>query len=132
MTTPMLTPRPWWLIWLPANAWMTLTPRIFFPAGIDPTLFPEIVAHEEVHIRQQADGLTWWVVRYLFSRSFRLQAEAEGYAAEIHYLSSHGAQQAANDATDNAVNELSGPGYCWAASSPMDALEAINEALANL
>lgn len=56
---------------------------IYAPTGRQPT--PDMVAHEETHLRQQADSggaVAWWD-RYLADRAFRLEQEVEAYRAQI-------------------------------------------------
>ena len=69
-----------------------LVPRKFDALTIYPCIFmrPEsalntpLIAHEMVHYREQKDA--WvipWLLRYAFSKPFRLYAEIRGYKAQI-------------------------------------------------
>lgn len=44
---------------------------------------PAVLAHEMVHVRQWWRGMLIHSLRYLWSRSYRMRAEAEAYAAQI-------------------------------------------------
>lgn len=81
----MFKVKPWWLrILTPAHAWVTIHPNIYVPRGVDVFSFPEVVAHEKVHLRQQeALGRGRWLREYLLRSSFRLQQEAEAVATEL-------------------------------------------------
>lgn len=81
----MLKVKPWWLrILTPAFTWVTFHPTIYVPRGVDAFSFPEILAHEKIHLRQQEEVGKWrYLWRYLTSAPFRLRMEAEGVAAEI-------------------------------------------------
>ena len=83
----MLKPKPSWLQRVtPSSAWVTIAPHIYYPDHVkDPTLYPDIIAHEEVHIKQQeAMGLTVWMTRYFGDRLFRMDQECQAAAAQIH------------------------------------------------
>jgi len=74
-----------------ANA-ITIYPFIL----IRPEKFtPDILVHEETHIRQfQKQPIIWWF-RYLFSKEFKLKEECEAYANQIAYLVKHGGDKEA-------------------------------------
>lgn len=59
---------------------------IYNPSGTHVT--KDLIAHEEVHERQQG-GLphVWWE-RYLIDSQFRLQEETEAYARQYQYICS--------------------------------------------
>ena len=43
--------------------------------------------HERTHVRQQKRwGTAYWYWKYITSKSFRLEAEAEAYAVELLYI----------------------------------------------
>jgi hypothetical protein len=116
MSEPQLRPHPWWLFWLPSWFWITISPCIYHPSNVDPAKWPAIVAHESVHLRQQAAGSkVWWFLRYIFSGKFRLTVEAEGYAAEIILDRQIYAPLVAVRALDEAAAALAGWPYFWAA-----------------
>ena len=82
----MLKPKPQWLQRItPAGTWVTLAPHIYHPTYVTkPELYPDIIAHEEVHIRQQtAMGLKVWLTRYMVDKTFRMHQECEATAAQI-------------------------------------------------
>lgn len=83
-----MRPRPWWINLFVRDkaAWVTFWGVIYHPKGIDPAQLPAYIAHEEIHVRQQrATFFPWWALKYLCSRSFRLDQEAEGFAAELKF-----------------------------------------------
>lgn len=53
---------------------------VYNPSG--GTLSAELVAHEAVHIKQQAAGAEEWWARYLEDEQFRLEQELEAHRAE--------------------------------------------------
>jgi len=81
----MFKAKPWWLRWFTGKgAWVTITPNIYVPKGVDPYSYPAIVEHEKVHLRQQEVYGKWrWLLTYLLSRQFMLSQEAEGIAMEL-------------------------------------------------
>lgn len=83
----MLKPKPLWLQQVtPSNTWVTIAPDIYYPTYIkDPSLYPDVIAHEEVHIRQQESmGLSIWMARYFGDRLFRMDQECQAAAAQIN------------------------------------------------
>lgn len=84
----MLKIKPWWLnIFTPGYAWVTWLPCIYVPHGVDAFSWPEIIAHEKIHLRQQEEVGRWrYLWRYLTDADFRLDSEAEAMAVEILYL----------------------------------------------
>jgi hypothetical protein len=81
-----------------------------------------VIEHERVHVRQQArDGFCRFVWRYLTSRRWRLDYEAEAIAAEV--MAS--AEPARVGLLDWYAQALAGRVYRRAADSPMAALAAI-------
>ena len=84
----MLKPKPLWLQQVtPSSAWVTLAPHIYYPTYVTkPELYPDIIAHEKVHIYQQtAMGLKKWLSRYLLDRKFRVRQECQAAAAQIDF-----------------------------------------------
>lgn len=56
-------------------------PNIYNPFGRD--LTPDVVHHEEVHLRQQKDiGVDVWYNKYLHDAGFRLKQELEAYSEQ--------------------------------------------------
>jgi hypothetical protein len=124
----MLKPMPWWLRAVSATGtWITIYPNIYHPVGIDPYQFPEVIAHESVHLgRQESTGVAWWLVKYFLSRKFRLDEEVLGFAAELKC-------HPENDRERFLVcyaDMLSGSTYFWAAHSQADAEAALRAAIA--
>jgi len=81
----MFKSKPFWLRWFTSKGtWVTITPNIYVPDGVDPYSRPAVIAHEEVHIKQQnAYGKWRWLLTYCLSRQFMLEQEAEGIAMEL-------------------------------------------------
>jgi len=125
----MLKIRPWWLFFIPAGNWVTLSPWIYYPAGTDPAKYPNVVAHEHVHLQEQAGGLLAWVLHYLASRSYRLDMEARAYAAESQCCRALGDSDLAASTITQAASALASWSYLWAASTPAQAEAAIRSYL---
>jgi len=115
----MLKPRPWWLFFIPGDAWVTLAPYIYHPKTVVPEARPQVIAHENEHLDQQEKlGVKTWVWRYSTSRSFRLDQEARGVAREILFLEDHGLSVQAITVRMTEAKDLASGAYLWAASSP--------------
>lgn len=65
------------------NGVFTYAPHIYFPRG--GPLEVDLVKHEEVHIRQQAEagGAAAWWERYLKDPRFRMEQELEAYQVQF-------------------------------------------------
>ena len=62
----------------------TYSDTIYNPSGID---IPDyLMRHEETHSRQQGDEPDKWWMRYLRDQYFRIEQEAEAYAAEYDFI----------------------------------------------
>lgn len=128
--------KPWWLKPFSGDTWtITIWPNIYPEAAYwdnpnDPKWVP-LIAHEMVHLKQQAGTTTfypwgklkswWWELGYLLFKNVRLAAELPAYAKEI--------QTAKPDDRDwrywQAVHELAGPGYGHCAPDEDFAAQAI-------
>lgn len=65
---------------------------LYNPSGGD--IGPEIIAHEEVHIKQQTDfpgGPLEFVKEFVSNETFRFRQEVEAYKAQLEYEVKHGA-----------------------------------------
>lgn len=120
----MFRVRPWWLAWVGRGRWVTVYPHIYHPKDVRPELWPDVVAHERVHLAQQKGRLVRWLVRYALSRAFRLRQEAEGVAAEVAAVGPLNAEWVRHF----YAGQLSSFPYLWAARSRAEALRAIREA----
>lgn len=82
-----IKPRPWWLFFLGRDYWVTISPNVYHPKGVNPGLWPAIIEHETAHIWQQARyGLLRFLWRYIWSRQFRYDMEIEACRAELQAL----------------------------------------------
>lgn len=72
---------------IPRNVYYTYGDTIYNPDKLD--IPPEIIAHEEVHMRQQnynnEDASLWWG-KYLREPEFRLNQEARGYGRQYEVI----------------------------------------------
>ena len=91
----------------------------------NPNDYPQIEAHERVHLRQQSQANLWsWYFSYVFNGSFRLKVESEAVAEEVIYCQEHLGKNLADWTLLNYAKMLSGWQYLWCAS--------YNHALASL
>jgi hypothetical protein len=67
------------------------------------------IAHELVHVRQQADQPLWFWATYVVSPSWRLRWEAEAYAVQAR-------AGCPVDGDHGLAAYLSGPAYLWTAT----------------
>jgi hypothetical protein len=67
-------------IYLDIRRGLTLWPFMFLPLGARPW----IEAHEEAHYEQQRWTTPVWVIKYLFSKSFRWEVESAAFRREIN------------------------------------------------
>ena len=69
----------------------SLIPRPYDGVTVWPFIFvrPEkadnqsLINHEMIHYREQAWITPWWLLKYFFSRDFKLNAEARAYAVQV-------------------------------------------------
>lgn len=75
-----------------SNYMFTYGDTIYFPEGRSLDGRPDIIAHEEVHERQQSGWFMspekWWR-RYLKDNTFRYKQELEAYRLQWHYIQRH-------------------------------------------
>ena len=109
--------KPWYIGIFTKGRWVTTYPWINVPKNTDPTQFPWLVAHETVHLNQQkAMGFWKWLFKYYLHKSFRLDQEAEGAAAE--YLELIEEHRFPNQAwLEEYASEYAGSSYLWCADS---------------
>ena len=81
----MLKPKPFWLSWFTRpDVWVTIWPVVYYPVGVNPSEWPSILTHENVHLTQQETYGKWrWLWRYIWRGAFMLGQEAEAVAAEV-------------------------------------------------
>lgn len=105
--------------------WVMLKPAIYDDLRSDSPR-PQSVAtlrHELYHYEHQKANWLRFIVRYLGSRSFRLQEEVGAYAVSARVLRGYGLELD----VEARARSLSGPTYLWAASyeEAKAALEAV-------
>ena len=84
--------------------------KIYSPGS--KTLSPELIAHEQVHFRQQDDDPDAWWDRFLKEPKFRLQQELEAHRAEYHCLmTSNTPRSVRRRALKEIASRLSAPMY---------------------
>jgi hypothetical protein len=116
-----ILPKPWWLFWTGADTCQTIG-NIYCPDFVfrNQASFQHLLAHEAVHAREQeALGVARWLAKWAFSRSFRLHAEARGYAAQIALFPAD---------LDFACRALTSSLTLWAAKDRDQALAALRKA----
>jgi len=116
-------PKPWWLrVATKKWQWVTIDPKIYYPKGIDPLSRPAVIEHEKVHLAQQRNaGKLKWLIKYAFSKKFRLDQELEPIIVEIAYTPLARRKSVA----ERYATSLSGSAYHRAAKSYDEALERI-------
>lgn len=74
---------------------------------------PDLIAHEEVHVKQQMEmGVKEWWQKYFVDSSFRLSQEIEAYRAQWQWIEVNIKDRNAKDRFfRHIVNALSGPLY---------------------
>lgn len=83
-----IKPRPWWLFFLGSRYWVTISPHIYHPKGVNPSLWPSVIEHETQYLGQQSRiGLVKFLWRYIWSRQFRYDMEIPACRAELCALS---------------------------------------------
>jgi len=83
-------------------------PNIYSPAGIE--LRPDLIAHEEVHVKRQDDPAAWWE-QYLVDKDFRLREELIAYQAQYKYMVEHYDRAKRRGILLSIAKDLSGPMY---------------------
>ena len=62
---------------------------IYNPTKQDLANRPDLIVHEEVHMKQQGKSPDFWWERYFLNPEFRLEQEVEAYRAQYKYMSKH-------------------------------------------
>ena len=121
-----MKPKPCWLFFTGRDTWVTIAPTIYYPRSVsDPKHYPEVIVHESVHLqRQEAVGLTRWLLKYIFSRRFRFDEEILAIRAQLHVLP----VAYRLEAIQSFAKQLSGFQYFWAASEK-DVIAALGDCL---
>jgi len=106
------------------EAYFTYGGKIYITGNL-PYPPDDILAHEKVHIQQQGkDSALWWG-KYLRDTKFRVEQEAEGYAAQYRFLTKDCRDREKNfRVLHNLAQTLSGSLYDHCVSY-QDALKAI-------
>jgi hypothetical protein len=69
---------------LPETVCFTYGDKIYFPNGTE--LAGDLMAHEEVHKKQQGNNPEAWWDRYLIDKAFRQEQEVEAYAVQYLFV----------------------------------------------
>lgn len=76
------------------NVVFTYGDELYVPSGAKTKLDKPLLAHEEVHSRQQREiGIQWWWDRFLSEPTFRLSQELEAYREQYKAMSGMTAQK---------------------------------------
>ena len=111
--------QPWWLCWLPTGYTITLSPNIYTTDELlagPPSDLNDIIVHENVHLHQQAPGRFKFFFKYVFSRSFRYQAEFEAYCKQFQYYIDTNRPLLVDMWIIDTVEALSSSNYLWCVS----------------
>lgn len=84
-------------------------PNIYSPAGIE--LRPDLLVHEEVHVKRQGSDPDAWWEQYLVDKDFRLREELIAYQAQYKYMLEHYDRSKRRAITASIAKDLSGPMY---------------------
>lgn len=128
MTRVRIITPPTWFKRLVDGRWFGFADTVVENSAPDPYL----LAHELEHIRRQdAMGKWLWLLRYYTSRSFRLQEEAEAFAAETFKRLQDNPQFNYQRIQEAFAEDLAGSAYLWAAEDVYDAEDALILAIEN-
>lgn len=84
-------------------------PNIYSPAGIE--LRPDLLVHEEVHIKRQGKHPQGWWDKYLIDKDFRLREELAAYQEQYRYMVEHYDRAKRRAILSSIVKDLAGPMY---------------------
>lgn len=71
---------------MPGMGGLTLGPFIFIKSSVNQDYIPVLLEHEKKHVEQFYRAYFWHSIKYVFSRDYRLECEAEAYAQNVkHY-----------------------------------------------
>lgn len=90
------------------NACFTYGDTCYNPKGGE--LSPDLIAHEEQHVKQQENPAAWWD-QYLVDVRFRLEQEVEAYQAQYRYAVDHYDRGTRRRLLLRISKDLSGPLY---------------------
>lgn len=82
---------------------------IYNPFGRDIT--PDIIVHEEVHMKQQGDYPDVWCYKYLQDKDYRLECELEAYGAQYAFIKKHMSGKLLAWGLEKMAQALSGKEY---------------------
>jgi hypothetical protein len=127
----MLKPSLRWPRFPPSWLWITIRPNSHCSKGVDPGPHRELIAHQQIHLRQMANfGQNRWLWRYLTQRTWRLEMEAEAFAVQLAIIEQIFEPKATHAPLVSACNALSDWPCLWCAPSADDARLAIEVAKA--
>ena len=118
-----LRPKPWFLnIATKKWQWVAIDPNIYYPPDRNPLEYPAIIEHEKAHLLQQREiGKYKWLIKYIFSKNFRLSQELGPIVVELANMP----LEKRRAKLINYAQDLSGPPYHRAAASFEHALNSI-------
>lgn len=123
MVESVVRPKPKWFAVGTDDSCVVFFKQIWVGSALWPDPPREVIAHARVHLLQQLHCGQWkWLLRWLFSKKWRLQYEAEGFAVQVKLNP---------QALTGAVVALSGPRYRHCAS-PEEAQARIEAEVAKL
>ena len=116
----LLNKRPWYLFWINKTFWVTISPNIYYPNTVDSSKlcvsYKHLIAHENVHLKQQKNNKFIWFLKYIFSSSFRLKMEVEAMGMEAYIAEKYYGLTYASDCLLINAGNLSSHFYFWCAS----------------
>lgn len=122
--------KPWYIGIFTSGRWVTTYPWINLPKNTNPDDFPWVVAHETVHLKQQkAMGFWKWLFKYYAHKSFRLDQEAAGAAAEYWALIAN-SRIPGQAWIEEYAKEYASISYLWCAGSVEEGLVVLQSKIA--
>ena len=102
--------------------------QMFFPLDLEyyPPLFPygdtlyaphhddipdDVMFHEDIHSKQQANDPAKWWMRYCTDPMFRIREELQAYASQYLWIRNKYGAQAGEEAIEELADNLSSPLY---------------------
>lgn len=89
---------------------------IYNPFKFDLSKRPDLIAHEEVHERQQGNDVEGWWKKYIEDPKFRAEQEIEAYGLQVKFIRQMAGPEFAAKAIQLYSKSLAGPIYGGAIS----------------